>query len=133
MNSDKKIENQKDAIIHFISKFDLEMIDAILDEQYNYNDYGKDELLYNLKVVFRQYAEEGDDYLDVNKNSCDCSLKDECNNAITFVGNNSRRFLDLIIETNNEKVVDIYECTSMKEDYSRITNRKRIFLDETPF
>lgn len=133
MNSDYKIENQKDAIIHFISKFDLEMIDAILDEQYNYNDYGKDELLYNLKVVFRQYAEEGDDYLEVNKNSCDCSLKDECNSAVTFVGNNSRRFLDLIIETNNEQVVDIYECTSMKDDYSQITNQKRIFLDETPF
>ena len=133
MNSDYKIENQKDSIIHFISKFDLEMIDAILDEQYNYNDYGKDELLYNLKVVFRQYAEEGDDYLEVNQNSCDCSLKDECNSAVTFVGNNSRRFLDLIIETNNEQVVDIYECTSMKDDYSQITNRKRIFLDETPF
>lgn len=133
MNSNYKIENQKDAVIHFISKFDLEMIDAILDEQYNYNDYGKDELLYNLKVVFRQYAEEGDDYLEVNKNSCDCSLKDECNSAVTFVGNNSRRFLDLIIETKNEQVVDIYECTSMKDDYSLITNRKRIFLDETPF
>lgn len=133
MNSNYKIENQKDAIIHFISRFDLEMIDAILDEQYNYNDYGKDELLYNLKVVFRQYAEEGDDYLEVNKNLCDCSLKNECNSAVTFVGNNSRRFLDLIIETNNEQVVDIYECTSMKDDYSQITNRKRIFLDETPF
>ncbi|MBD3723392.1 MAG: hypothetical protein IE891_01030 [Flavobacteriaceae bacterium] len=133
MNSNYKIENQKDAVIHFISKFDLEMIDAILDEQYNYNDYGKDELLYNLKVVFRQYAEEDDDYLEVNKNSCDCSLKDECNSAVTFVGNNSRRFLDLIIETKNEQVVDIYECTSMKDDYSLITNRKRIFLDETPF
>lgn len=133
MNSDYKIENKKDALIHFISKFDIEMIDDILDEKHNYNNYGKDELLYNLKVVFRQYADEGDEYLEVKKNSCDCSLEDECNNAVTFVGNNSRRFLDLIIETENDDVVNVFECTEMKDDYLQITGSKRIFLDETPF
>lgn len=133
MNSDKKIENQKDAIIHFISKFDLEMIDAILDEQYNYNDYGKEELLYNLKVVFEQFTEEGDTFLEVHYNSCDCSFSNSCNQAVTFIGNESKRYLDLLIETKEGHVVDIYECTSMQDENISNLKSKRIFLDETPF
>lgn len=133
MNTDNKIQSHKEAVIYFISRLDLEMLDAILDEQYNYNDYGKEELLYNLRIVFEQFEEGGDAFLEVHKSSCDCSLKNESHNAVTFIGNSSKRFLDLIVQCEKDKVVDVFECASMKNHDNSIQKGERIFLDEIPF
>ncbi len=133
MNTDNQIQSHKEAVIYFISRLDLEMLDAVLDEQYNYNDYGKEELLYNLRIVFNDFEEGGDAFLEVHKNSCDCSLKNESHNAVTFIGNSSKRFLDLIIQCEKDKVVDVFECTSMKNHDSSVQKGARMFLDEIPF
>jgi hypothetical protein len=122
------IKNQEDAIKHFISKMDTEMLEAILDSKNTYQNMEKDKFLLKLERVFQVFKESGDTYLSDYKGKCNKCYKEK--GGFTFVGNISKNYVSLIIDTLNGTVIDMFECTNFKNNDESIVLKSRIYIDD---
>ena len=50
--------------------------------------------------------------------------------GFSFVGNNSGNYMDLIIEIEDGKVIDMYECTYFKTKIETEIKNKRVEIDK---
>ena len=66
----KAIKTQSDAVIHFISNLDIEMIETLLDEKYTYLDLKKNVFIKKLEIAFDEFINAGDTQLEVNNGFC---------------------------------------------------------------
>lgn len=132
MDTDKPfspLDTQVDAVVYFFRKMDAEMIDQILDNERTYQDFPKPIFIQKLQVAMDEFVESGDTEL-ISYAGC-CHAK-HCNfgcRGYSFVGNHSRNFMHIIVEQENGKVLDLYECFSFKRDESDITLKQRVCID----
>ena len=127
-NNDIKL-NHKNALIHFISKFDIEMIKDLLEA--NNREFNNKELIDNLKIVFGYFQLQGDLYLESHEGKCNKCNK--CNEGISFIGNNSKSYIDLIFKYENKKIIEIFDCSNFMTTKENLIKKERIFLDIIPF
>ena len=104
------INKSKEALIKAISEMDSAALKLILDDEVNYQDTTKIIFLKKLNEIFIKFKET-DTALIPHKGKC-CSEKCNFNAAgVSFIGNNSGNYLNLIIEQNNNgSIKDIYDC-----------------------
>ncbi len=129
MKNQATAKNYINEVIHAISVMDIDLLDSVLDKNLTYQDTTKAIFIESLEVVFEKFRSE-DSFLIPHKGRC---KSEECpntnKNGVSFTGNVSGDYLNLILETNNESTVtDIYECYSfcpasfefdpLKRDYS---------------
>jgi hypothetical protein len=113
----KNIQNQLDAILHFMRKMDIEMLDKIIDPSCTSDFYDKTRLINELGNIFSKLRKEGNDFLQLyrgrcNNNSCTgYSCKVYC-----LIGNNSQHFFQIRLSEKNGIVTDIYDCILIKLD-----------------
>lgn len=122
------INNHIEAMKHFIEQMDIEMIDAFLDANRRYFSEDKRSFLKQLNHVFEVFKSEADTYLISIEGRCN-----KCNMAktgYTFVGNNSKRFINIIFYTEGEKLIDFGPCFDFKNNQSDLTLNKIIYLDD---
>ncbi len=122
-----KTENQKDALVHFFSKMDIEMINAILDDELTYQDFRKTFFLKLLSTAFENLKNSGDSELTPIPGTCNnCNL---CDTGFSFIGNNSGNYIDLIIQSENGKITDLFECTEFLNLEEETHKGQQIFID----
>lgn len=132
----KFIQKSKAGLIKAISNMDIASIDAILEEELTYQDISKKLFLEKLSEVFDEFLTE-DDKLIPYEGKCN---SEECPNksskGVSFVGNKSERYLNLIIEQSHDGAIkDIYHCsnfcpTAYQFDENKKNIRIRVYNDE---
>ncbi len=121
-----ELTTQADAVIYFIKKMDVEMVDTLLDNDYTYQNMPKDVFINKLTETIQSFEYAGDDYLEAFRGCCKgCHYS--CK-GYAFIGNNSGNYLNLIIEIKKGQVVDIYDCALFKTDIP-VERKQRIRID----
>lgn len=101
------------ATCYFISTMNIVALDKILDYK-EYADVEKPIFLNKLEQAFDLLKENNNTKLVQNSGVCGICMKG-CP-AVAFVGDNNTHYIELFIETENDRVKDIYECNSFKYD-----------------
>lgn len=114
------------SLINAISEMDCKAIELILEDNVSYQDTTKSIFLQKLKEVFKDFQKE-DNKLIPYEGKCN---SDKCSNknkkGIAFVGNKSRRYINFIIEQNEDSTVkDIYTCSVFCTNENVIDENKR--------
>jgi hypothetical protein len=125
-----KLSNHKNAVIYFIQQMDIEMIDDILDNDLTYQKFEKDIFIDKLSIALQKFTTGGDTFLECHTGLCN---NESCNyqcSGYSFIGNESKNYMDLIIETENDIVKDIFECRKFKNSDPTIDKKIRIQIDE---
>lgn len=105
------LNTQEDAVLYFIQRLDVDMINTLLDDGRTYQDMEKDIFIRKLGYAFDEFLDCGDTFLNCSSGKCDAVMCNFQCRGYSFTGNNSGKHLDLIIEKNVEgKVLDMYEC-----------------------
>jgi len=130
MKNNSQLQSQAEAVIYFIQKLDIEMVDTLLDNSIEYQDMRKDIFISKFGHAMNEFIEAGDTFLNTSKGFCDSIICNYKCSGFSFVGNNSGKFIDLIIEIEEGKIVDIYECTEFKTKNTKRDRSKRIEIDK---
>ena len=114
------------GLINAISEMDCKAIELILEDNVSYQDTTKSIFLQKLKEVFTDFQKE-DNKLIPYEGKCN---SDKCTNknkrGIAFVGNKSGRYINFIIEQNEDSTVkDIYTCSVFCTNENVIDENKR--------
>lgn len=132
MNTAKTItqlETQVDAVIYFFQKLDAEMVGQLLDNDRTYQDYPKPIFIEKLQVAMDGFIESGDTELISYAGFCNAELCNYGCRGYAFVGNHSRDYMPIIVDQENGKVLDLYECCTFKLDQSDVTLKDRVVID----
>ena len=129
-NSSKPIlSTQADAVIHYIKHLDIDMIETLLDGELTYQDFSKDIFIQKLGIALDEFLQTGDTQLDISNGFCSEFV---CNNQCSgyrFSSQSSGLYFDLIIDIEEGKVTDIYECSSFLCLSSDTNATKRVRID----
>lgn len=131
-----KVKKAASSFINAISEMNSKAIELILDDQVTYQDTTKTIFLQKLQEFFKEFQMK-DNKLIAYEGKCNL---EECTNknkkGIAFVGNKSGRYINFIIEENEDgSLKDIYTCSDFCTDKIVIDENKRqlsftIFDDE---
>jgi tetratricopeptide (TPR) repeat protein len=115
------------ATCYFIAKMDIVALDKILDCK-EYADVEKPIFLNKLTEAFDIFKESGNTELNGTTGVCQ-SCKKGCP-TVAFIGDNDTHYIEIMIETEKDRVKDIYECNNFKYDtFNKDLLGKRISLD----
>ncbi len=126
MNHTLSLKDQVNAVIYFISILDTEMIELILDDGPTYQNMKKSEFIQKLGNALQEFQKSGDTKLLITTGRCSGCNPADC--GISFIGNRSNNYLDLIFHTNKGRITDMFECAVFQCD-TVSSKRKRIFID----
>jgi len=129
MKNRPAIKTQTDAVIHFFSKMDSEMISTLLDDSNTYQDFGKSLFIRKLGDLFFEFKSLGDSKL-IHKSGrcfgCSCGVS-----GYSFIGNKSKSYVDIVFVTDDkDKIIDIYECGEFLNKKSGLKKKNRLYLDK---
>ena len=132
LNDDAEISlaTQLDAVLYFMQRLDSDMLKLILEDYFTYQDYDKKTFLRKLSYVFDEFHDKGNTYLNVFEGKCNSSVCTNLNcKGFSFVGNKTNHYMDLIIQTKESKVSDIYECYDFQNENYAILKKSKIIID----
>lgn len=133
-NSSKpNLTSQADAVIYYIKNLDIDMIDILLDCELTYQDFPKDIFIQKLRIAFDEFIKAGDSELNISNGFCSEFI---CNNQCSgyrFSSKATGLYFDLIIDIENGKVKDIYECSSFLCLSSDNYANQRVRIDRRDF
>jgi hypothetical protein len=129
--------SHKEAVEYFITKMNIDGLEKILEYR-EYSDVEKPFFLSKLSEVFDVFKVRGNTHLIITNGICKgCQCGKE---GVALIGNFDNSYLELLILTENEKVIDIFECNNFAyESYNKEYLGKRIPLkikeydDDLPF
>lgn len=130
------LQTNADAVFYFLERLDSNMLNLILDENLTYQDYDKKVFVKKLSYAFDELLSRGNTYLNRFEGNCTSNV---CTNihcqGFSFVGNSSQDYMDLILEIKNNKVTDIFECSTFINSDTAILKKEKIYIDslEAPF
>jgi len=124
-----KIKTQLDAVLHFITKMDVEMVSTLLHDDNTYQEFSKSLFIRKLGDLFFEFSQLGDQYLSLEIGECvGCTCG---TNGFSFIGNNSSAFIDMVfIIDENQTILDIYECGEFFNKSSKLKRKKQLYLDK---
>ena len=125
------INNQADAIRHFIEQMDIEMIDAFLDAKKTYQDMQKDRFLSKLERVFQLFKDSGDSFLIPYQGRCNNCYKDKL--GYTFIGNYSINYISIIVDSEKGTINDMFECSAFINNEQSLILNKKLHIDKSNF
>lgn len=121
-----------ETILNAFSSMDIDTLHFHLKD-YNYQDAPKEVFLRELEKVFLNFQHADDTALTIFEGKCNGKT---CPNfgkrGYRFVGNNSKRYLDLIFETEGDDILDIYSCAKFKSDkkIKKLKYKREIIIPE---
>lgn len=114
------------SLVNAISEMDIKALELILEDNVSYQDTTKSIFIAKLDEVFLEFKKE-DNKLIAYRGKCnsnECPNKNK--NGISFIGNISGRYINFIIEENEDgSVKDIYSCYDFCTDKKIIDENKR--------
>jgi hypothetical protein len=127
---DNTIKTQADAVVYFIQRLDIDMINDILDDNRTYQDMKKNIFIHKLGICFDEFTAAGDTFLHYYGGHCRSKTCNFNCSGFSFVGNNSKNYLDLIIDTKEGVIQDIYECGEFCITNAGIEKKNRIRIEK---
>lgn len=127
-----KLKTQEDAVIYFLQKQDIEMVNDILDETCTYQDFKKHIFIQKLGNALDEFISAEDTYLNCYSGYCNAEICNYKCSGNSFIGNCSNFYMDLIIDVKEVVVYDMYECSDFKPLEPVVKKRKRIRIDNSP-
>jgi len=125
-----KPTTQSEAVIYYIQEMDLEMVELILEEDKTYQDLPKATFIETLGNVFNIFRHNKNTKLVGHPGFCNSDIcPNACDGGYSFVGNNSKHRMDLIIDVKQGKVLDICQCHDFKVFNKEIANGDFHMLD----
>ncbi len=124
---------QAEAIIYYIQEMDIDMIDLVLDKDRTYQNMQKAEFMEKLEDVFAVFRFNQNDKVIGYPGFCDNDIcNNQCKNGYSFIGNQSKHRMDIILEVSNGNILDLFECTEFKAFNKEINMQdySQIYLDE---
>ncbi len=122
------LNNQYEALVHFFTELDIDMINAVLDDNRTYQDYSKPRFIELLRVALDEFLQAGDTQLIPYKGKCNNCVKNK--DGLCFLGNKSKKNISIIIEHENGHVLDMYECNDFHAENSTIMLYRRVLIDK---
>ena len=101
------LQSQPDAIVCFIQRMDIEMVNDILKDSRTYQNKDKSVFVHKLGIAFDRFAEAGDAFLDCYEGFC---KSQECNFKCTgysFIGHHSHNYLDMVFVIKEGVIHDL--------------------------
>ncbi len=129
----RNLQTQTDAVIYFIQRLDIEMVAEILDNDLTYQDMPKHIFIRKLGNALNEFRESGDELLKYYKGCCTAESCNYNKQGFSFVGKRSGKYMDLIIEAKDGKVLDIYECHCFKIFDLPFKKRQQVLIDKKLF
>lgn len=124
------LQTQADAVLYFLRKLDVDMVNELLDEDKTYAELKKSVFISKLGIALDKFIEAGDESLIQYPGKCG---SEECINSgcpgYTFLGNRSGLYLDLIVIEEEGRVIDIYDCTHLEAVTPKRKTTKRVKID----
>lgn len=128
------LKTQADAVLYFLERLDSDMLKLILDEKQLYQEYDKQTFIKKLAYAFEEFSKRGNTFLNRFEGNCTSGVCTNTNcKGFSFVGNKSNDYFDLIIESQDGVVLDIYECLSFKCENQDIQKSEYIGLDKSDY
>ena len=110
----EQVHTHLGCVLYYIQRLDIEMVSDLLDDKRTYQDMKKEVFIEKLAVAFDTFREMGDSYLNRSEGCCNAPTCNYKKNGYSLRGTRSNAFMDLIFETENDLITDIYECTEFK-------------------
>jgi hypothetical protein len=130
LKKNQHLKTQAEAVLYFITRLDIDMVNQLLDPSRTYADLPKSRFIEKLGVAFNKFIHAGDESLYLEAGFC-ASL--DCDNCgclgYTFVGDISGHYLDLIFMEKDGIVTDIFDCTYLEVNGSTRDSSLRIEID----
>ena len=124
------LKTQAEAVLYFLCRLDINMLNELLDSERTYADLPKARFIEKLGVAFNKFIYAGDDSLSLETGFCSSLDCDNCGClGYTFVGNVSGHFLDLVVIEEEGKIIDIFDCTFLQVEGSSRDRDLRIEID----
>lgn len=121
---------QKEAIFLYIEEMDISMLELILSDDVEYGDWNKKTFLKYLEQTFILLRYAGDTKLNHHKGVCESFTCENTGCAgASFVGNYSKLHIDLILVEKKGKVIDIFNCRTLKSNLLDYQTNDLIPLD----
>lgn len=114
-------------VIAAISFMDINVLDFLLEEP-TYMDLKKKDFLTKLQTAFNHFKKEGDKRLHPHKGKCQLCQVGKI--GFSFIGEESKDYIELVFDVKDNKLVDIYECNSFEPAYT-LDRRNRFKLDDS--
>jgi hypothetical protein len=112
MENMQKPSTQAEALVFYIQKMDIEMIDLILDNDKTYQDFPKHLFVEKLEDVFEQFQNSKETELIGYAGFCDSKIcPNACTGGYVFIGNKSKQKISLLIDAQGGKILDVFECS----------------------
>ncbi len=127
----RNIQSQSDAVLHFLQNLDIDMIDAVLEDNRTYQELEKHVFIQKLGYAFDEFINAGDKFLNLHPGFCNSKICNFKCAGFSFIGNNSGNYLDLIVDIKEGVVHDIYECTKFKCFDGIVPKNRCIYLDNS--
>lgn len=124
------LQTQEDAVLYFIERLDTNMLEIILNDDQMSQEIDKRTFLKKIANVFDEFSNRGNTFLNRFEGRCmNCVYSNPNCKGFSFVGNKSNDFIDLIIESEDYKVIDIYECSQFCTDSNELFRNHKISMD----
>jgi hypothetical protein len=128
-----KLTTQADAVLYFLQSLDIDMVNAVLEDNRTYQDFEKQVFIQKLDYALDEFIQAGDTFLHRFNGFCNSEICNYKCKGFTFIGNNSGYYFDLIIDIKDGVVHDIYECTLFKCLANGLSKNNRIEIDKSRF
>jgi hypothetical protein len=129
-------EYKKEAFLFFLCNLRMDMLDIVLSDKRSYNGASKEVFIEKLSAVMADFEREGDKKLIPVAGKCTSKDCHDGGIGYRFIGDKSRNYLDLIIQTDDDdEVLNITYCPnfallSKSGEQQRFARNIKIEYDE---
>ena len=129
-------EYKKEAFLFFLCNLRMDMLDIVLSDKRSYNGASKEVFIEKLSAVMTDFEREGDKKLIPVAGKCTSKDCHDGDSGYRFIGDKSRNYLDLIIQTDSDdEVLNIAYCPnfallSRSNEQQRFARSIKIEYDE---
>jgi hypothetical protein len=114
--------------VNLICRLDLNSIQIILPDTINYQDLPRERFFELLEGAFNEFQKNGDTELIPHEGCCG-ECKKGCG-GISFIGNKSHHYLDIIFETKNGEITELSECSQFIMSDKTVKKNNRIYIND---
>jgi hypothetical protein len=122
------MKSHEEAILHFFSNMDIEMLDTFLDMP-TYQDLPKKTFMKKLGIAFEKLRKSGDTHLHRFPGTCAGGCGNKGAQGYVFVGNYSQRQMHLVTLVKDERVTDMFDCFNFRSPKAHSGCRK-VFIND---
>ncbi len=128
-----QLKSQSGAVVYFLQRLVIEMVNDILDETRTSQDFKKYIFIQKYGNALDEFIPAGDTFLNCYRGYCNAEICNYKYSGYSFVGNYSNFYMDLIIDVKKGVVHDLYECSDFKHLEPVVNKSKRIRIDNSSF